>query len=69
MFEQLRTSPVGFTSTFTVLKSCPFLYPDLRIQKDTVQILFQCLTRLDLDSPRSDFSLLIRKFFQFCFVL
>ncbi len=29
----------------------------------------QCLTHLYLDSPRSDFSLLIHKFFQFCFVL
>jgi hypothetical protein len=66
MFEQLRTSPVGFTSMFTV---CPFSYPDPRIQKDTVQILLKCLTRLDPDSPRSDFSLLIRKVFQFCFVL
>jgi hypothetical protein len=57
MFQQLRTSPVGFTSTFTVLKICPFSYPDPRIQKDTVQILMQCLTFLDPDSPRSDFSL------------
>jgi hypothetical protein len=66
MFEQLRTSPVGFTSTFTVLKkSCPFSYPDPHIQKDTVQILLQCLTFLDLDSPRSNFSLVIRSFFNF----
>ncbi len=69
MFEQLRTSLISFTSTFTILKSCPFSYPNPRIQKDTVQIVLQCLTRLDLDSPRSDFSVLIHKFFQFCFVL